>query len=106
MNIELTKERSQQLADTLEAIKIMLWGIDIEYAKAVSAAMRQDASRQDSLAVLNPRYNPDKSKLICLQSSMLDNIIEYVEKGKQVDALKTEINLSEAAFDKIAAMFF
>jgi hypothetical protein len=105
MEQELTKEKSQQLADTIESIKLLLFCIDVDYAKSVVKAMHNQAEREDSLAVLNPRYNPAKSNMIHMQANMLNDIVNFIETGKQVDEAKKGIQETESHFDKIAKLF-
>lgn len=83
--MELSKEKSEELASHIEGIKLNLLFVDVDYAKEVSKSMRQQASWQDSAAVLNPMYNPDKQNILLLykQAEMLDCIVKFIELGKE-----------------------
>lgn len=103
--IEITQEKSQELADCINNIKIPLLYMDIEYAKAAAEQMIEQASFQDSAAVLNPMYNPEKSDTIRKQAKMLQHLISFIEIGKEVDEHKKSIANHSNQQEKIIKMF-
>ena len=103
--IEITVEKSQELADSIIGLKFSLFTVDVDYAKAVIHSMRKQASFQDSAAVLNPLYMPEKSDLIRMQANMLEHLIQFIELGKEVDQMKGSIAQAEANRNNILKMF-
>lgn len=103
--MELSKEKSEELASHIEGIKLNLMFVDVEYAKEVSKSMRQQASWQDSAAVLNPMYNPDKQDILYKQADMLDCIIKFIELGKETDAMKKRADQLDAMQQNVMKMF-
>lgn len=101
----MNQEKSQELADLINDIKMPLFFMDLEYAKEAMEQMMKQANWQDSAAVLNPSYNPDKSNLLRLQGSALNHLIKYVETLKEVDKMKEKISTHDVAIDKIKQMF-
>lgn len=101
----ITTEKSQELADHINGIKLILFFVDVEYAKAVVKAMRKQASFQDSAAVLNPTYMPEKSDLIRKQAEMLEHLVQFIELGKEVDQMKASIARTDETRSKILKMF-
>lgn len=103
--MELSKEKSEELASHIEGIKLNLMFVDVDYAKEVSKSMRQQASWQDSAAVLNPMYNPDKQNILYKQAEMLDCIIKFLELGKETDAIKKKVAQVDAMQQNVMKMF-
>ena len=103
--MEVTKEKSEELALGSELIKNSLPMIDVEYAKAVVKKIEEQASFQDSAAVLNPRYNPEKTKIIRLQAVMLTKLIEFIETGVEINNMKKSAASYENHLDEIQKMF-
>lgn len=101
----MNTEKSEELAECINSIKMMLWIMDIAYAKEAVEAMRNQASFEDSAAVLNPMYNPEKTRLITEQAKMLEHLIQFVEIGKQVDEMKKSVNQYSENQRKIMQMF-
>lgn len=103
--MELSKEKSEELASNIEGIKLFLMSVDLDYAKEVSKSMRQQASWQDSAAVLNSMYNPDKQNILRKQSEMLGCIIKFIELGKETDAMKKKVAQVDAMQQNVMKMF-
>ncbi len=56
--MEKSIQKSQELADTITAMKPYLLQLDIDYAKEAVKDMIKRAQFLDSGAVLNPLYSP------------------------------------------------
>lgn len=103
--MELSKEKSEELASHIEGIKLNLLFVDVDYAKEVVKYMRDKASWQDSAAALNPMYNPDKQNILRKQSEMLDCIVKFIELGKETDAMKKKVAQVDAMQQNVMKMF-
>lgn len=103
--IEVTAEKSIELADRINSIKMILFLIDVEYAKQVSKQMMDQGNWQDSAAVLNPSYDPLRSDIIRKQARMLNHLTQFIELGKEVDEMKAQEIRNKQNMDKISRMF-
>lgn len=102
---ELTVEKSQTLAHHIEMMKLYLNVIDLDYAKKVNTQMVIQVGRQESLAVLNPSYNPKKNELIYKQAQSLGYLIKFIETLKECDELKKQVAVYDNQRSEINKMF-
>lgn len=102
---KLTKEQSEELAGVIIAVTPLLCSIDLDYAKLGVRKFRKQANFQDSAAVLNPRYDPDRSKLIRVKADALEGLIQFVEKSIEAGMLSDEIEANDQRRDQIMKMF-
>ena len=100
-----TETKSIELAEQINSIKLLLYGVDIDYAKECVTEMKSQASWEDSAAVLNPMYNPEKSNLIRKQADMLNHLVQFLEAGKEVDEMKKSVNKYAQHQQNIMKMF-
>jgi hypothetical protein len=102
--IEHSEVKSQELADVINIIKPMLHMVDIDYAKSVVKTMLDQASFQDSAAVLSPRYLPERPQLIRQQANALKSFVTFIESLKACDEIRTKISVAEMNQNKIDKM--
>lgn len=103
--MELSKEKSEELASHIEGIKLNLMFVDVEYAKEVSKSMCNQASWQDSTALFNPMYEPDRQNILRMQAEMLDCIVKFIELGKETDAMKKKVAQVDAMRQDVMKLF-
>lgn len=105
--MELTEEKSQQLANTINAIRVQLLAnpIDVAYARAALVAMRNKASRMDAAAPLIRSYSPTKSDLLQKQADALGWLLLYIEALQQCDELKQRVQMEKDMHDQIENIF-
>jgi len=102
---QLSVEESRKLAFAIEQVKVFLPMIDVEYAKLAVKSMYEQASRQYTLAVLNPRYDPARSTLIGMQARGLDFLIKFIESMTECAKMKDSIKAKEVHYEDIEKMF-
>ena len=95
--MELSVEKSNELALIIKAVQPLLATIDTEYARALAKAMRQDINMQQTMAVLNPRFDPAKLEIIRVQAESLDKLAGFVEDIRKAGEMKSKL----AETDKI-----
>jgi hypothetical protein len=98
-------DKSLELAERINEIKIPLLLVDLDYAKEVAARMQNHGNFMDSAAALNPMYNPTKSDVYRLQGKSLCLLVEFIETLKEVDKLKAEALRHEMNQEKIMNLF-
>src|SRR5690606_16568630 len=67
--MEQSIERSEEQADIIKSIAIPIMLLDVEYCKQAAKDMRDQASRQESMAILNPSYPQAKNDILRLKGS-------------------------------------
>lgn len=80
--------KSIELAGQINIIKVVLFQINEDHLKQSIEAFKNQASFQDSAAVLNPRYNSDKSDLLRVQANTLQSLLAFWEGLKECERLK------------------
>lgn len=103
---EEMKEKSVKLAGVLEGIKVWFPLFDIAHAKEMISQMRDQASRQDTMAALSVRYNPVKSDILRLQAKMLQSIVDTIETGIKINELKEKVKVMDDQQASIEKLFF
>lgn len=98
--------KSMELAGQIEGIKAFAMMMDLDHLRESIKHFREQASFQDSAAVLNPRYNPKKSQLLDMQATALENLLGFVERLKKCQEMKDSIKQDDAVRDEIEKMFF
>lgn len=88
---ELSKENPVEFAAQFEMLKLALHVIDWEYAEKLVSAMRDQASRQETLAMFNPSYPLVKNDLIRQQANALGKFVEGVKILQECDSQKREV---------------
>lgn len=104
-NAELTQERSRQQADIIATVGMLLSQLDVAYCEHVAKAMRDQASRQEAMSILNPGHALKKNDLLRAQGRALAQLCSYVRALQRVDALKEELGVEEAAMDQVRKLF-
>jgi hypothetical protein len=103
--MEHSLEKSTEQAEIIKMIVIPILGLDVEYCKSAVERMADDASMYDSMAALNPNYNPTKGNVLKRKAEALALLIDYVEKLKEIDGLEKQAKVEDAQAEKIANMF-
>jgi hypothetical protein len=103
--MEKTVEKSQEQANVIKIMNIILHGLDTEYCEELAIAMKNQASRQESMAVLNPSYPLEKNEMIRMQAAALTHLVEYVKCLKEVDKIKARVGHVENVNSEIGKMF-
>jgi hypothetical protein len=98
--------KSLELANQINVIKSVLFGVDEEYLKHCIETFRNQASFQDSAAVLNSRYDPTKSTLLNVQAATLETLLSFWNGLKKCEELKGKIAQNDKNRETIESMFF
>lgn len=98
-------QKSYELAALINMMKPILHEMDLEYAKVAVSRMRDSAHFHDTAAVLNPSYDPDKTRWMTVQCDALSKLIEYVELLRECDKLKATVTKNGIQRAEIAKMF-
>lgn len=105
-NIETSSLEAFTLAAQIEQVKAIILQMDMEYAESAAKTMQEQASFQDSAAVLNPNYNPDKSDLIRQQAHTLSLLCRFVAGLKECERMKEAVQKGDAARAEIQKLFW
>lgn len=96
MSIELTKEKSEEIAPFIAAVvksvDECLLGIgDTEYLEAVCEGMANDVHHKMSMSVLNPNYiMSGQDEIDTAQVRFLNSLTEVIKARKEVIKAMTE----------------
>lgn len=102
---EPNAEDSAKLAAVITGMKVWLHLIDEGYATTVVGSLYEQASRQDTLSILNPGYDLKRSELLRQQAKALQNLVDCVAGLKRCDELKTAIGDTADHNEKINDLF-
>jgi hypothetical protein len=103
--MEKSIEKSEQQAEIIKTIAIQIYFLDVEYCLEAANDMCNQASRQESMAVLNPSHPQVKNDILRTQGKALLLLCEYVNVLKEVEKLKLQLAKENKTHDKIAGMF-
>lgn len=98
-------EESETLAVQITMINQYLHLIDHDYVKLMIQHMRNQAGRQEGLAVLLPTYPQKGNEILYKSAKALDLLEQYVDTLKEVDALKKELEHDKAQRKQIENLF-
>ena len=97
--------KSLQLALAIENMKPFIQEIDLEFASEMATRLMNQASFEDSAAVLNPAYTPRKSELLRAQGRAMCTLVKFILILKECSEMKVELAQTDAARSEIAKMF-
>jgi hypothetical protein len=103
--MEITREKSEQQAAFIMQIGFIASALDLDYLRECGRQIMQQASYQESMAVLNPLHPQSKNNLLRSQGKALFNLCDYVESLKEVDRMKEAVSVDEQHADTIAKLF-
>lgn len=103
--MELSREKSEELAALIELMKPYIQLIDIDYANAVYKAMKDQASWQQSASILNPSYDSVKNDLLYTQAQCLKAMITFISLAMECDQLKNAVKQNQLNHNKVASLF-
>lgn len=104
-NVKPSLEESEKQAAILKIIRAYCESLDIDYLRQCLIDMRDQAVRQDSIAVLNMSYNPDKTKHLSMTAQALENLILFVENCKKAEELSLKILETDKLREDISKLF-
>jgi hypothetical protein len=90
--MQKSTEKSQQQADIIMGIAIPMMMLDIPYCKAAAKDMKDQARRQESMAVLNPSHSLIKNDILRKQGDALSFLCQYAETLKEIQELKITLS--------------
>lgn len=100
-----TAENSQQQAEIIKMIAVPIMMLDEDYCRELANDMVNQANRQESIAVLNPRHPQSKNEVLRTQGKALLLLCEYVKTLKEVEKLKQRVLADEKNMADISRMF-
>lgn len=103
--MEKSKEKSEEQAQVIFMIAFQIAQLDIEYCKEVAGDMKNQANRQEIMAVLNPNHPRVKNDILREQGNALSLLCQYAESIKQVQALKAKLENENQVRQQINNMF-
>jgi hypothetical protein len=98
-------EKSTEQAEIIKMIAVPINLLDVEYCKEIGSDMISQASRQETLAVLNPSYSLLKNDIIRKQGEALLTLCKYIDKLKEVDEMKVKLAKEQKNRDNISDIF-
>jgi hypothetical protein len=99
------KENSQEQAEIIKMIAFPVMMLDVEYCREAAKCFMDQASRQESMAVLNPSHSQIQNDILRKQGEALKFLCDYVDALKQVEQLKQDLSLENANKDRISKLF-
>lgn len=103
--MELTQEKSEEVAEVLTFIRLQILTLDLDYLKEAARQFQNQAGKQEGLSVLLPSHPQSKNDLLRMQGRALTKLIEYIETLKEIDALKLQVIKDEVQRSDIAKLF-
>ena len=87
----LTQAESEVLASHLLAIQSMVLTLDVEYVDAAADGMLSQASRQETMSILNPSYPQESNDLIREQGKALQHLAAFIKSLNKCTELKAKV---------------
>ena len=103
--MEKTIEKSEQQAEIIKQIAIYVYFLDVDYCKDVAKEMINKASRQESMAVLNPMHPQEKNDILRMKGNALLSLCDYVDSLKEIEKLKGQLKATEETRNQISKLF-
>lgn len=103
--MENKEQKAEEQADVIRTISWQIVQLDVEFCKQMGHDMITQASRQESLAVLNPSHSQVKNDILRMKGKALLKLCEFVDCLKEVDALKEQRKREEDNRVKISKLF-
>lgn len=103
--MERTYEKSKEQADIIAMMGLYVPMLDEEYIRSASNDMLNQAYRQESMAVLNPRHPQSKNDLLRQQGVALRALCDYIKALKECNRLKLQIEKEGDAQKEIDKLF-
>lgn len=103
--MDITVQKSEEQAAIIRLISVYILLIDIDYCRHTGKTMLDQASRQESMAVLNPNHPQVKNDILRAQAKALLHLCDYVSALKEVDRLKARLDVENKTRDEISKMF-
>lgn len=103
--IQLTEEKSTEQAGMIQTIGILVQNLDIKYLEKLHEALLKQASRQDALSVLNPRYTSVKRDLFFAKIKNLSHLIAYAQTVEEIKKLALIVNKDDLHKEEIDKFF-
>lgn len=98
--------KSLELAAQIQAMKPIIMEMDLQHLEHAIKTFDDQASFQDSAAVLNLRYNPEKSDLLRTQVATMRSLLAFINGLKLCDELKKKIAEHDANREQIEKLFW
>lgn len=105
MKNQLTEEQSVFQAEIIKMIAVPISILDIEYCKNAATRMKDQASRQESMMVINPSHPQIKNDILRKKGQALDLLCQYADALKEIQELEKQLEKQEQTREKISNMF-
>jgi hypothetical protein len=102
---ERDRYESEKLAGQIETLKVILPFINLEHLKKSAKQFREQASFQDSAAVLNPNYDSKRSDSLRESANALEHLAGFVESMLKITEMKAKVARNQIARDQINKLF-
>ncbi len=93
------------LATQLNEMKKVIHTMDVDFILEAAKDFIDKASWQESAAVLNPRYNPEKPDTLRVMGETLHHLHNFIIGLKKCDEMKAKVADYEAKQNDIAKLF-
>lgn len=98
-------EKSEQQADILLQIALPVMFLDTDYCIMAAKDMMTQASKQESMAVLNPNHSQTKNDILRAKGIALQRLCDYVDALKNIEKLNSDLKIEAANQEKIKKLF-
>lgn len=99
--MELSKQRSEELALNIELLKLHIYTIDADYMSLVSKKLYEHAGNIDSTAALNKHYDPATTQLMRKQASAMSLLVNFIQSLKDIQKDKDNIKDRDVSMDAL-----
>lgn len=103
--LTLSVEKSQQQANIISSIRMLLHALDIPYCRKLAVEMLEQAGRQEGIAVLFPAHPQSKNDLLRKQGQALAHLVHYVELLQEIDEHRKIVERDKSTQEDIAKLF-
>ncbi len=102
---ETPEEKSKRSAQLIEMAKLYLLQIDENHLESVSTQLHTQASRQESMSIINMHYYPEKTQILRAQAGALGALLSFISHLKEIDQLKKTLDKAKQGREQIDRLF-
>lgn len=103
--MEKSFEKSEAQADIIRSIQMEVMVLDVEYCREISKDMMEQASRQETMAILNPSHPQAKNDILRMKATALSTLCDYVDTLRRISEMERELKSAEGAQAEIKKLF-
>ena len=103
--MEKSIEKSKEQAEIIKMIALPVEMLDVEYCRQAAKDMKEDASRQEAMALFNPNYPQLKNDILREKGNALSILCDYVSSLKKIQQMQRDLEKEEKIKEDISKLF-